>query len=83
MRWADHVARKGDIRNAYKILIGKPEEKRLLVRPRRRWENGFKRHKLERCCLHSSGSGLGPVVNSCELSNELPGSLKAGNFLTS
>jgi hypothetical protein len=37
MRWAGHVARMGDTRNAYMILLGKPEEKRLLEGPRRRW----------------------------------------------
>jgi hypothetical protein len=37
MRWAGHVARKGEKRNAYKILVGKPEGKRPLARPRRRW----------------------------------------------
>jgi hypothetical protein len=37
MRWAGHVARMGETRNAYRILVGKPEEKRPLGRPRRRW----------------------------------------------
>jgi hypothetical protein len=43
MRWAGHVARMGVKRNAYRILVGKPEGKRPLGRPRRRWEdyNGF------------------------------------------
>jgi hypothetical protein len=36
MRWADHVARM-EKRNAYKLLVGKPEGKRALGRPRRRW----------------------------------------------
>jgi hypothetical protein len=35
MRWAGHVARMGEKRNAYRILVGKPEEKRPLARPRR------------------------------------------------
>jgi hypothetical protein len=35
MRWAGHVARMGETRNAYKILVGKPEGKRPLGRPRR------------------------------------------------
>jgi hypothetical protein len=33
MRWAGHVARMGERRNAYRILVGKPEAKRLLGRP--------------------------------------------------
>jgi len=36
--WADHVARMGEIRTAYKFLFGKPEGKRPVGRPRRRWE---------------------------------------------
>jgi hypothetical protein len=36
-RWARHVARIGENRNAFRILLGKPEGKRLLGRPRRRW----------------------------------------------
>jgi hypothetical protein len=37
MRWAGHVARIGEKRNAYRLLVGKPEGKRPLGRPRRRW----------------------------------------------
>jgi hypothetical protein len=37
MRWAEHVARMGEKRNAYRILVGKPEGKRPLGRPRLRW----------------------------------------------
>jgi hypothetical protein len=36
MRWAGHVARMGEKRNAYRILVIEPEEKRPLGRPRRR-----------------------------------------------
>jgi hypothetical protein len=36
MRYARHIARMGDKRNAYNILVGKPKEKRWLGRPRRR-----------------------------------------------
>jgi hypothetical protein len=38
----EHVARLGEKRNAYRILIGKPEGKRLLGRPRRTWEDNVK-----------------------------------------
>jgi 3-oxoacyl-ACP reductase-like protein len=38
MRWAGHVARMGEDRKVYKVLVGKPEVKRPLGRPRRRWE---------------------------------------------
>jgi hypothetical protein len=37
MRWAGSVARMGKKRNAYRLLVGKPEGKRPLGRPRRRW----------------------------------------------
>jgi hypothetical protein len=37
MRWAGHVARIGEKRNAYRLLVGKPEGKKPLGRPRRRW----------------------------------------------
>jgi hypothetical protein len=37
MRWAGHVARMGEERDAYRLLVGKPEGKRPLARPRRGW----------------------------------------------
>jgi hypothetical protein len=39
MRWTWHVARMGQMRNEYNILVGKPEGKRPLGRPKRRWED--------------------------------------------
>jgi hypothetical protein len=42
MRWTGHVARMGEERKVYKVLVGKPEGKRPLGRPRRRWENGIR-----------------------------------------
>jgi hypothetical protein len=42
MRWAGHVARMGAKRNAYRILMGKPEGKRPLGTPRCRWEDNIK-----------------------------------------
>jgi hypothetical protein len=42
MRWAGHVARMGAKRNAYRILVGKPEGKRPLGRPKRRWVDNIK-----------------------------------------
>jgi hypothetical protein len=41
-RWAGHVARMGEGRKVYKVLVGKPEGKRLLGRPRRRLEDGIR-----------------------------------------
>jgi hypothetical protein len=42
MRWAKHVARMGWWRNVYSVLVGKPEGKRPLGRPRHRWKDGIK-----------------------------------------
>jgi hypothetical protein len=42
MRWAGHVARMGEGRGAYRVLVGRPEGKRPLERPRRRWEDNIK-----------------------------------------
>jgi hypothetical protein len=42
IRWAGHVARMGEGNNLYGVLVGKPEGKRPLERPRRRWEDGIK-----------------------------------------
>jgi hypothetical protein len=42
MRLAGHVARMGETRNAYRILVGKPEGKTPLGRPRRRWVDSIK-----------------------------------------
>ena len=51
MRWAGHVARMGDGSGVHRILIGKPEGKRPLGRPRRRWEDNIN--------MYLSGSGRG------------------------
>jgi len=42
MRWAGHVVRMGEGRGVYRILVGKPEGKRPLGRPRHRWEDTIK-----------------------------------------
>jgi hypothetical protein len=47
MRWAGHVARIGEKRNVYTLYVGKPEGKRPLGRPRRRWIDNIKMHLLE------------------------------------
>ncbi|PNF15038.1 hypothetical protein B7P43_G16981 [Cryptotermes secundus] len=48
MRLADHVARMGKTRNAYRILVGKPEGKRSQGRPRCRWVNNIRMDLRER-----------------------------------
>jgi hypothetical protein len=42
MRWAGHVARMGDGRGVYRVLVGRPKGKRPVGRPRRRWEDNIK-----------------------------------------
>jgi hypothetical protein len=41
MRWPEHVARTGEERKVYRVLMGKPEGKKPLGRPRRRWVDGM------------------------------------------
>ena len=53
MRWAGHVARMGEDRVVHRVLVGKPEGKRPLWRPRRRWEDNIKMD------LQEVGEGLG------------------------
>jgi hypothetical protein len=43
MNWAGHVARMGEGRKLYGVLVGKPEGKRSLVRKRSRWEDGIRK----------------------------------------
>jgi hypothetical protein len=42
MRWVGHVAHMGEVRGAYNISVGRPEGRRPLGRPRRRWEDNMK-----------------------------------------
>jgi hypothetical protein len=65
MRWAGHVARIGEERKVYEVLMGKPEGRRPLGRPRRRWEDGVRMDLREIGLgggLDSTGSGQGPVA---------------------
>jgi hypothetical protein len=50
LQWAGHVARTGETRNAYSVLVGKPHEKCPLVRPAIRWEDGIKIDLKETGC---------------------------------
>ena len=52
MRWTSHVARMEEGRGVHKVLVGKPEGKRPLGRPRRRWEDNIKMdiEEVERGC---------------------------------
>jgi hypothetical protein len=47
MRWAGHVTRMGEKRNAYRLLVGKPEGRRPLERPERRWLDNIRMDLLK------------------------------------
>jgi len=53
MRWAGHVVRMGQGRGVYRVPVGKPKGKRLLGRPRRKWEDNIKMD------LHEVGGACG------------------------
>ena len=46
MRWAGHVARMGERRGVYRVLVGKPEGKRPFGRPKCRWEDNIEMDPL-------------------------------------
>jgi hypothetical protein len=48
LRWTGHVAGMGEKRNVYRLLVEKPEEKRPLGRPRRRWIDNIKMDLLDK-----------------------------------
>ena len=50
MRWAGHVARIGEGRGVYRVLVGKSEGRRPMGRPRRRWENNIRMDLREVGC---------------------------------
>jgi hypothetical protein len=56
IRWVVHVARMGEERKLYKVLVGKPEGKRLLRRLRRRWEGRIRMDPRE--TGQGDGSGV-------------------------
>jgi hypothetical protein len=76
----------GKKRNAYRLLVGKPEGKRTLGRPRRRWVDNIKMDLgeigMRRCGLDWSGSGEGEVGCSCKCGNETSGSIKCCEVLS-
>jgi len=84
IRWAGHVARIGEKRGVNRVLVGKPEGKRPLGRPRRRWEDNIKMDLQEVGCGCMDWIELAQdrdVAGTCECSNEPSGSLKCGKYL--
>jgi hypothetical protein len=72
----------GEIRNSYKVLVGKHRRKRSYLRPTCRWEDNIKMILIKqdvRCGLESAGQEQVPVVGVQD--NELSVSIKDGEFL--
>jgi len=86
MRMAGHVARMGEERGVYRVLVGKPEGKRPLERPRRRWVDNIRMDLQEVECGYMDWIGLGQVRDrwqtlvSAVMKLRFP--YNAGNFLT-
>jgi len=58
MRWAGHVARMGEERGVYRVLVGKPEGKRPLGRPMRRWVDNIRMDLQKVGCRYMDWIGL-------------------------
>jgi hypothetical protein len=73
----------GERRGAYRALVGKPEGRRPLGRPRHRWEDNIKMDLREVGWGHGLDQWLriGQVASSCECGYEPWGSIKCGEFL--
>jgi len=61
MRWAWHVARMGEERWVYRVLVGKPEGRRSLGRPRRRWADNIRTDLQEVGCGYRDW--IGPALD--------------------
>jgi len=87
MRLPGHVARMGEERGVYRVLVGKPEGKRPLGRPRCRWVDNIKMYLQEVGCGYMDWIGLTedrdrwPMLVSAVMDLRVP--CNAGNFLTS
>ena len=58
MRWAGHVERMGEEKGVYRVLVRKPEGKRKLARPRRRWVDNIRMDLQEVGCGYMDWIGL-------------------------
>jgi len=58
MRWAEHVARMGEKMRVYRVLLGKPERRRPLRRPRRRWVDNIRMDLQEVECGYMDWIGF-------------------------
>jgi hypothetical protein len=69
-------------RGAYRDLVGIPDGKRPLGRPRRRWEDNVKMDLQEVGCGGMDWIDVAQVADTCECGNETSGYINAGNLLT-
>jgi hypothetical protein len=85
MRWAGHMARMGEEKKMYKVLVGKPEGKRPLGRPKHRWKDGIRMDLLETGCgeCRLDPLGSGSVAGSCAYRDKPLGSGALGVSYTS
>ena len=65
LRWAGHIARMEQSRNAYRVLVGKSVGKRSLGRPRRRWEDNIKMDLREVACVLRDWIDLAEDSDQC------------------
>jgi hypothetical protein len=75
MKWAGHVTRMGEGRGVYRVFVGRPEGKRPLGRPRRRWEDNIKLDLKD-----SARSGESSLAGFCEHSYEPTVSMKKASY---
>jgi len=87
MRWAGHVARMGEEKGVYRVLVGKPEGKRPLGRPRRRWVDNIRMDLQDVGCGYMDWIGLAQDRDRWRTLVSAVMNLRvqwnAGNFLTS
>jgi hypothetical protein len=83
MRWAGYVARMGEDTVVHRVLVGRPEGKRPLGRPRRRWEDNIKMDLQEVGGDRGTGWSWLRIGTGRGHGEELSSSINAGNFLTS
>ena len=79
-----YVARMGERRGVFRVLVGKPEGEKTLGRPRHRWEDNIMMDLQEVGCEGMDWIELAQdrdMVGSCECGNEPSGSIKCGEFL--
>ena len=83
--WAGHVARMGEERGVYRVLVGKPEGRRPLGRPRRRWVDNIRMDLQEVGCGYMDWIGLAQDRDRwrtfVSAVMNLRGSVKCGEFL--